>query len=101
MGKPKRGSRSAGVDQRKLRNRLNATHRKALRTLREGTIDSTVSLSQISGIRFGVMTEILPLLIQQGYVVKTDQGYSLSAKGRAMADSLHEIWLQRKNQQQR
>lgn len=79
-----------------MKKRLGATDNKIIRTLRDGAIDSTVSIAQLSGIHFGIVTQSLYVLIHTGYVIKSDNGYSLSAKGRVMADSLHEIWLRRK-----
>lgn len=79
-----------------MKKRLNATHKKILRTLRLGAIDSQVSVAQLSGIRFGVITTTLPFLVGSGYVQKNYRGYELTAKGRVMADSLHRLWLKRR-----
>lgn len=71
--------------------RINATHRKLLRILREGMVDSTASLSQISGIHFGVVLSSMSTLIKQGYVRRTSKGFSSTAKGRMLADSVADI----------
>lgn len=71
--------------------RLNATHRKLLATLTPGTVDSLVSIAQISGIQFGVVLATMPLLVNQGYVRKTDKGYTVTTKGRTYAEASAEI----------
>lgn len=68
--------------------RFNATHRKVVKTLTPGTVDSQVSIAMLCKIRLEVVEVVIRQLIRSGYVVKGDQGYALSAKGRTLALSL-------------
>lgn len=68
--------------------RFNSTHKRVLTILRPGSVDSQVSIAMLCKIRLEVVEVVIRQLMRGGYVVKGEQGYALSAKGRTLALSL-------------
>lgn len=75
---------------------LRATDRKILRSFRDGGIDTQVNIAALTGVRLSIVAQSMRLLIVKGYITKSDTQYHVTAKGRVMADSLHRLWLKRR-----